>query len=252
MDENKIFKAPCEIYDPLDPYPNIGHIRDPIRRNEIVSLASSNPFITDQIRLYESKGLRRLQGKAQVFTNPENSHIRNREKHTNEVLSISMLISELLGLNNELCRAIALGHDIGHPPYGHLGEEMLTELGGMEFNHAVFGVVLCQYFERYGNGLNLTRETLEGILRHSTGNEKFGYRDIDEYTVVRCSDKIAYIFSDLNDVERLPIQRRIENFEEIQKYADLLGKNQAERVVKVVGGSYDRKLRKRICQFRRF
>lgn len=246
---NKSLEDILNRYDSLEPYPNIGHMKEYDRPRER-GLLPSNPFISDQNKLRSSKGLRRLQNKAQVFTSPVNDHVRNRRSHTDEVVAISMTISERLGLNNNLCQAIALGHDIGHSPYGHLGEEMLTELGEKEFDHAVFGVVLCQYIESHGRGLNLTRETLEGILYHSVGNDDF-IQDymMNEYRVVQYADKIACLFSDFNDIPRTLLNGKIKDFKKIEDCAKKLGRCQNERITNIVKALLEESFEKRYVSF---
>ena len=152
-----------------------------------------------------SKFARRASGKTQVFIGHQtNSHVRNRGIHTDEVTSLAELMASILGLNINLSRAIARGHDIGHTPFGHLGERAISEISGRTFKHEIMSVVVAQKIERCGAGLNLAYETLEGILHHSRGknglqtNAKLPL----EYSVVMFADKIAYTFSDLNDALR--------------------------------------------------
>lgn len=165
------------------------------------SISSRKPYMTDFQRIIESKAYRRLADKTQAFSLPEHAHIRTRKVHTDEVISTSMKISELLGLNTELCMAIAAGHDIGHVPYGHLGEKVLGKLGKKPFHHSIFGVVLAQDIENRGGGLNLCYETLEGMLLHSRGEKEPvpDYSLPSEYAVVMLADKIAYTFGDYSD-----------------------------------------------------
>jgi len=128
--------------------------------------------------------------------------MRTRESHTDDVLAISRRISDALGLNTPLCQAIAAAHDIGHAPYCHLGESVFSELNGQHkpFSHLDFGVVVAQDIE----GLNLTYETLEGILLHSRKDGKIIPPDCkpQEYAVIMYADKIAFTFSDLYDAIR--------------------------------------------------
>jgi dGTP triphosphohydrolase len=155
-----------------------------------------------------------------------------------------VVISEQLGLNTNLCLAVALGHDLGHCPDGHSGEEILSNLGGKPFKHYINGVVIAQHIERGGKGLNLTYETLDGILNHSRGA---GELIIDnekplEYAVVMFADKIAYTFSDLNDAIRYGYlcEKNEKNtllcldVKEIPACAYDLGKNQRERTHNVI------------------
>ena len=160
-------------------------------------------FDRDFEMISSSKALRRLAGKTQVFKIPNNPHVRTRRIHTDEVRQVSKIISHNLGLNNSLCQAIALGHDLGHTPYGHLGERTLKEMSGKNFRHNVFGVVVAQEIEKRGLGLNLSYETLEGILLHSRGSEKINTSGkAAEYDAVMYADKIGYTFADINDAIR--------------------------------------------------
>lgn len=163
-----------------------------------------DPFILDQIKILNSKSLRRESSKTQVFYSPDNPHIRTRMSHTHEVESVSSIISHILGLNIELTRSIAFGHDIGHGPTGHLFEQAAKE-SGIKFRHEVFSAIIAVFIEGLGLGLNLTQETINGILDHSrgAGDLKTNRNSPNENNVVMYSDKIAYIFSDINDLERL-------------------------------------------------
>lgn len=163
-----------------------------------------NPYRLDAKKLRNSKGYRRNGTKTQVYSLPANPHVRTRLIHTEEVVATAVTIAEILGLDIPLVTAIAIGHDIGHTPYGHLGERFLSRMTEREFRHEVMGVVIAQHIERKGMGINLTFETLEGILNHSRGKRAL---IVDpslplEYTVVMYADKITYTFSDFNDASR--------------------------------------------------
>lgn len=173
-----------------------------------------DPYLHDYTKIILSKAYRRLSGKTQLITTPDNPHIRTRLIHTNDVVGVSLAIASQLGLNEHLCMAIAAGHDIGHTPYGHAGEAALSKYGSKPFKHYINSLVVAQHIERKGTGLNLTHETLEGILRHSRGDRMLSInRDgIQEHSVVMFADKIAYIFADANDAVRyglLPEEPRI-------------------------------------------
>lgn len=189
-------------------------------------LCKINPFELDAEKIKNSKAFRRLAFKTQVFSMPSNAHVRTRLVHTFEVVSCALNMSRALGLDSQLCKAIAYGHDIGHTPFGHIGERVLTELGGKEFRHEIFSVVVAQYIERKGLGLNLCYGTLEGILNHSLGSKDIssGRDMIQEYACVMIADKIAYVFSDINDCSRNGL---ITNLPDEAKY---FGENQRERV----------------------
>ncbi len=167
-------------------------------------------FALDEDKATKSKAFRRLFDKTQVFMQSGHKHVRNRGFHTNEVVVLAVKIARILGLNVDLCRAIALYHDAGHTPFGHLGEEFISELSGRTFRHEVMSVVMAQKIERGGVGLNLSWEVLEGVLRHSTGKNGVQTRaDLPlEYGVAMFADKIAYTFADLSDALRLGYLRR--------------------------------------------
>lgn len=168
-------------------------------------MAVLSPFRLDCEKLRQGKAFRRLADKTQVFiSHKDNSHVRNRKIHTDEVASLAVQIASVLGLNISLVEAIAFGHDIGHSPFGHLGEKIISELSGQMFKHEIMSVVIAQKVERSGRGLNLSWETLQGILNHSRGKNGLQTNgDLPlEYAVVMFADKIAYTFSDLNDALR--------------------------------------------------
>ncbi len=196
------------------------------------SVASRKPYLIDFQRIIETKAYRRLADKTQAFSLPEHSHIRTRKVHTDEVIGTSMKISELLGLNTELCMAIAAGHDIGHPPYGHLGERMLTKLGKKPFHHAVFGPVIAQEIENRGDGLNLSYETLEGMLLHARGGKELviDHSKPSEYNVVMLADKIAYTFGDYSDSSnRVGYFPKEKCADLVKRIDDYLGKSTNDR-----------------------
>lgn len=181
-----------------------GNRRFPLSEDQQFLKEKSDPLIIDIQSLLNSKTYRRMQDKAQVFPMPENPHVRDRLSHTGEVVALSMVIADSLGLNTYLCQAIALGHDFGHPPFGHAGEEKISQLSGKTFLHEVFSVIIAQKIERRGEGLNLCHEVLEGILCHSKRSGKMFIDDSSplEYDVVSYCDGICYIFADINDFAR--------------------------------------------------
>jgi dGTPase len=154
-------------------------------------------FQRDRDRIIHSKAFRRLKHKTQVFLIPEGDHFRNRLTHTLEVSQIARTISRALRLNEDLTEAIALGHDLGHTPFGHAGEDVLNELipGGFKHNEQSLRVV--DVLERPG-GLNLTREVRDGILNHCDDLQPATL----EGQVVKLSDKVAYINHDIDDALR--------------------------------------------------
>lgn len=186
-----------------------------------------DPFTDDHIRIANSKTFRRLGDKMQVFCAPKNMHIRTRLAHSLEVGAHSMYAADILGLNRKLCMAVAVGHDGGHCGYGHFGEEVLSERGEHEFRHNVASVVVFQHVEREGLGLNLTYETLSGILNHSRWTGPMGRAEsvTEEANLVMFCDKIGYTFSDLNDAIRMELLTE----DDIPREAQELGSNQRER-----------------------
>ena len=152
-------------------------------------------FQRDRDRIIHCKSFRRLKHKTQVFLVPEGDHYRTRLTHTLEVSQIARTIAKSLRLNEDLTEAIALGHDLGHTPFGHAGESVLNNLLPNGFEHCFQSVRLVEKIERNGEGLNLTKEVRDGILNHRTsGNPK-----TLEGKIVRISDKIAYVNHDIDD-----------------------------------------------------
>lgn len=160
-------------------------------------------FAHDLKALLCSKASRRMGAKNQVACADDTSvHMRNRSIHVDEVEASALWISDVLELNIMLACAISKGHDIGHVPFGHQGEHYLVHTKGHSgFCHEVMGVVIAQHIERKGKGMNLTHATLDGMQRHS-GN-RVSESMSQEAWVVRFADKIAYLFADFNDFERL-------------------------------------------------
>lgn len=190
-----------------------------------------DPFFLDREKIRLSKSYRRLADKTQVFPPDLHSNVRNRLIHTNDVVNLASLFSNILGLNIYLAEAIAYGHDIGHSPFGHLGEKHICKLSDKKFAHNVMSVVVAQKIERKGLGLNLSYETLEGILNHSrgAGDMNINSNVTEESNLVMFADKIAYTFSDLNDAIRVGYIDE-SKLPDIVKY---FGKNQRERIIKV-------------------
>ncbi len=191
-----------------------------------------DPFRLDMEKIRASKAFRRLANKTQVFPPGKHPNIRNRLVHTNDVVSIAIMISDILGLNSNLAGAIALGHDIGHTAYGHLGERMITKISGKKFSHAVMGVVAAQLIERSGLGLNLTYEVLEGILHHTRGGGEMNIANHlpQENSLVMLADKIAYISADLNDAIRIGYLNRSYI---PKKFSRFIGDSQRELVARI-------------------
>ena len=156
-------------------------------------------FQRDRDRILHSKAFRRLKQKTQVFLSPEGDHYRTRLTHTLEVSQIARTLSRALRLNEDLTEAIALGHDLGHTPFGHAGEYALQDVYDPNFHHAAQSVRVVTLLEREGRGLNLTEEVREGILAHSDGQ---AWSRTQEGRVVRYADKIAYMNHDIEDAVR--------------------------------------------------
>ena len=155
----------------------------------------------DRDRILHSKAFRRMKDKTQVFLAPQGDHYRTRLTHTLEVSQIARTIAKALRLNEDLVEAIALGHDLGHTPFGHAGERALNEVDPDGFAHYNQSVRVAQVLEKNGEGLNLTWEVRDGILNHRTS----GNPSTLEGKVVRLSDKIAYIHHDMDDAQRAGI-----------------------------------------------
>lgn len=155
-------------------------------------------FQRDRDRIIHSKSFRRLKDKTQVFLTPEGDHYRTRLTHTLEVSQTARTIAKALQLNEDLVEAIALGHDLGHTPFGHAGERALNRACPYGFKHNEQSVRTVDILEKEGQGINLTREVRDGILNHQTS----GMPSTLEGKIVRLSDKIAYIHHDMDDAIR--------------------------------------------------
>lgn len=177
----------------------------------------------DRDRILHSKSFRRLKHKTQVFLAPEGDHYRTRLTHTLEVSQIARTIAKSLQLNEDLTEAIALGHDLGHTPFGHSGEHVLNQICPEGFTHYEQSVRVVERLEKDGRGLNLTWESRDGIRNHRTS----GKPSTLEGGVVRLSDKIAYINHDIDDA----IRARLFVEEDLPgEYTDILGHSVRERL----------------------
>lgn len=155
-------------------------------------------FQRDRDRILHSKAFRRLKQKTQVFIAPKGDHYRTRLTHTLEVAQIARSIARALMLNEDLTEAIALGHDLGHTPFGHSGEDVLNRVSKHGFKHNEQSLRIVDKLEKKGRGLNLTMEVRDGILNHKTSTKPATL----EGQVVRLADKIAYINHDIDDAIR--------------------------------------------------
>lgn len=177
----------------------------------------------DRDRILHCKAFRRLKHKTQVFLSPRGDHYRTRLTHTLEVSQLSRTIAKALALNEDLADAIALGHDLGHTPFGHAGERALNEICPLGFKHYEQSVRIVEVLEKDGRGLNLTKEVRDGILNHRTS----GTPHTLEGMIVRLCDKIAYINHDIDDAERAGILKE----EDIPlQYRSALGYTTRERL----------------------
>ena len=178
-------------------------------------------FQRDRDRIIHCKSFRRLKHKTQVFLAPVDDHYRDRLTHTLEVAQIARSISRALRLNEDLTEAIALGHDLGHTPFGHAGERALNER--CPFKHSIQSRRVVEKLERDGEGLNLTWEVRDGIENHGMNSRAATL----EGRVVRLSDKIAYINHDMDDAMRAGILKEEDIPEEI---TSVIGKTRAQRL----------------------
>lgn len=183
-------------------------------------------FQRDRDRIIHSKSFRRLKHKTQVFISPEGDHYRTRLTHTLEVSQIARTMARAIGLNEDLTEAIALGHDLGHTPFGHTGERILNQLSSTGFKHYEQSLRVVDLLER-GNGLNLTFEVRDGILCHSGSM----VAKTNEGKLVKLADKIAYVNHDIDDA----IRAGILTLEDIPgECIEVLGRSHSGRINKMI------------------
>ncbi len=202
------------------------------RRAEEENSPLRTPFQRDRDRIVHSKSFRRLKHKTQVFVAPEGDHYRTRLTHTLEACGIARTVARALGLNEDLTEAIGLGHDLGHPPFGHAGEQTLDaalrERCGSGFKHNEHSLRVVEVLERDGAGLNLTEQVRDGILNH-TGPAKPATL---EGRIVKLVDRVAYINHDIDDALRAGILRP----EDLPaSEIELLGPTGSKRIDTLVG-----------------
>jgi dGTPase len=189
------------------------------------------PFQRDRDRIVHSKSFRRLKHKTQVFIDPKGDHYRTRLTHTLETAGISRTVARALRLNEDLTEAIALGHDLGHPPFGHTGEEVLDEVVfgryGRRFRHNEQSLRVVDVLEKDGAGLNLTEEVRDGILRHTGAGDPATL----EGKIVRLVDRVAYINHDIDDALRAGL---LSPGDLPQEDLELLGESGARRIDRLV------------------
>lgn len=215
------------------------------RENLEASCPLRTDFQRDRDRIIHSNAFRRLKHKTQVFIAPLGDHFVTRLTHTLEVSQIARTISRSLNLNEDLTEAIALGHDMGHTPFGHTGEKLLDELLPGGFRHNEQSLRVIDLLEKYGQGLNLTWEVRDGILNHSKGSIGIlgeGWRDVGtiEGQVVKIADIVAYINHDTADAIRSGI---ITEKQLPSSVAKVLGNSSSQRintlVIDIVSNSLD-------------
>lgn len=220
----------------LSPY--AAHSRDSKGRRRPEEQCDIRPvYQRDRDRILHSKSFRRLKDKTQVFLTPEGDHYRTRLTHTLEVSQNARTIAKALRMNEDLVEAIALGHDLGHTPFGHAGERALNAVCPYGFSHSRQSVRTVDLLEKGGQGLNLTYEVRDGILNHQTE----GSPATLEGKIVRFSDKIAYIHHDMDDAIRAGILREEDVPGEI---GEVIGYTTGERldhfIHDIVTASYDK------------
>lgn len=184
-------------------------------------------FQRDRDRITHSKAFRRLMHKMQVFIDPRDDHYRTRLTHTLEVVQIARTMARALALNEDLTEAAALGHDLGHTPFGHSGERALDAIMDGGFRHYEQSIRVVDVLERNGNGLNLTYEVRDGILKHSGSNKA----ETLEGQLVKFADRIAYINHDIDDACRAGIM----TVDDIPTHlSDILGTTHSNRITAMV------------------
>ncbi len=218
-------------------HPRAARSRDSCRERPEKPSPVRTEFQRDRDRILHSKAFRRLKHKTQVFISPEGDHYRTRLTHTLELSQIARTIARALNLNEDLTEAIALGHDLGHTPFGHIGEAVLDEICPGGFRHYEQSLRVVDKLENGGLGLNLTREVRDGILKHSKGQGEVIPRDRAllpatlEGQIVRLSDMIAYVNHDIDDAKRAGI---ISDSDIPESSRRLLGTKYARRIDTIV------------------
>lgn len=185
------------------------------------------PYQRDRDKVIHCKAFRRLKQKTQVFLSPEGDHYRTRLTHTLEVAQIARTIARALRLNEDLTEAVALGHDLGHTPFGHAGERALNDLMPNGFRHYEQSVRVVERLENEGRGLNLTFEVRDGIRCHTSGAEAVTM----EGRIIRWADKIAYMNHDIDDAIRAGVIAESDIPREI---TEVLGAAKSERITTMV------------------
>ena len=207
------------------------------RLKEETACPMRTEFQRDRDRIIYSRAFIRLKNKTQVFFSPEGDHYMTRLTHTLDVSQIARSISRALALNEDLTEAIALGHDLGHTPFGHAGERVLNKLSPNGFKHNEQSLRVVDVLEKGGLGLNLTYEVRDGILNHKTGT----CPSTLEGQVVSISDRIAYLNHDVDDAVRAGVI----SVEDLPKSVlNVLGKTSRERINVMISSAYENSLNK--------
>ena len=202
------------------------------REKKIEPCPNRTEFQRDRDKILHSKSFRRLMHKTQVFFLPQDEHFRTRMTHTLEVTQIARIIARALRLNEDLCEAAALGHDLGHTPFGHSGEYAMQITYSKDFTHYKQSLRVVEFLENDGEGLNLTWEVKDAILNHSGSNEASTLEGI----VVKLADRIAYINHDIDDAIRAGVLTINDIPKEIIK---TLGRGHSERINTMVRSVID-------------
>lgn len=209
-------------HDVLSPYASFSD-KSKGRKKQEMECDIRPAFQRDRDRILHCKSFRRLKHKTQVFLAPEGDHYRTRLTHTLEVSQIARTVAKALRLNEDLTEAIALGHDLGHTPFGHAGERALDMISNVGFSHQLQSLRVVNILEKDGQGMNLTWEVRDGIENHQTS----GKASTLEGKIVRLADKIAYINHDIDDA----IRGHIMEEEDIPKeFREILGFSCRERL----------------------
>jgi len=210
-------------------------------------------FQHDRDRILHSKAFRRLKYKTQVFLSPEGDHYRTRLTHTLEVSQVARTVARALRLNEDLTEAIALGHDLGHTPFGHAGERVLDELLSGGFHHVQQSLRVVDVLEKDGRGLNLSFEVRDGIIKHSKGRgglltpEPASCAKTLEGQVVRLADIIAYLSHDLDDAIRGGV---IQQADVPKQISAVIGIKHSERIDRMVRDLIGKSLESEVLQVR--
>ena len=203
--------------------------RGRLRPEELKAEDVRTLYQRDTDKIVHCKAFRRLMHKTQVFLRPEGDHYRTRMTHTLEVTRIARTVAKALRLNEDLTEAIAMGHDLGHTPFGHAGEVALTEATGQPFRHNEQSLRVVDFLENSGEGLNLTYEVRMGILGHTTGSRT---PETMEGLIVRRADQIAYVNHDIDDAIRAGI---------------LTNEDLPRSVIKLLGCTHGQRINTLVC-----